>query len=164
VALIGVIGGSRCSERGSALAREVGERIARGGDILVCGGRSGVMEAACEGASSAGGITVGILPGADTSGANSFVRVPVATGLGLARNTVVATAADVIIAIEGAYGTLSEIAFALNLGKTVVCLESWDIGRCGRTSDRFLVAKTADEAWRLAREALASGGRAARTD
>jgi uncharacterized protein (TIGR00725 family) len=154
VAVIGVIGGSECSERGRALAREVGALIARGGDILICGGRTGVMEAACEGARSMGGVTVGVLPGTDRREANLFVTVPIATGLGVARNAIIARAADALIAVEGSYGTLSELAYALGMGKTVVCLESWELARCGGTHERLLPAGTPEEAYALAKAAL----------
>jgi uncharacterized protein (TIGR00725 family) len=95
--------------------------------VLVTGGLGGVMEAACKGARGAGGTTVGILPGTDRSAANPFVDVAIPTGLGEARNALVVRAADALIAIGGAYGTLSEIAFALKAGKGVVGLGTWDI-------------------------------------
>jgi hypothetical protein len=101
-------------------------------------------------------MTVGILPGSDPREANDFVAVAIPTGLGLARNTVIAAAADAVIAVGGGYGTLSEIAFALNVGKRVICLESWDIGLCGRRTDRFVRATSPEEAVRMARLA---GGR-----
>jgi uncharacterized protein (TIGR00725 family) len=95
--------------------------------VLVCGGRGGAMEAACRGAKEADGLTVGILPGSDRSEANPFVDVVVPTGLGEARNALVVGAADVVIAIGGGYGTLSEIALALKAGKRVVGLGTWEI-------------------------------------
>ena len=94
---------------------------------MVCGGLGGVMEAACRGATKAGGLTVGILPGTDRAAANAFVDVAVPTGLGEARNALVVRAADALIAVGVGYGTLSEIALALKAGKRVVGLDSWDI-------------------------------------
>jgi uncharacterized protein (TIGR00725 family) len=108
-------------------AAEVGRLIAEQGAVLVCGGRGGAMEAACHGAKEAGGLTVGILPGSDRSEANPFVDVVLPTGLGEARNALVVAAADVVIAIGGGYGTLSEIALALKVGKRVIGLGTWEI-------------------------------------
>ena len=108
-------------------AAEVGRLLAEHGAVLVCGGRGGAMEAACRGAKEAGGLTVGILPGSDRTEANPFVDVVLATGLGEARNALVVGAADVVIAIGGGYGTLSEIALGLKSGRPVFGLESWDI-------------------------------------
>jgi uncharacterized protein (TIGR00725 family) len=95
--------------------------------VVVCGGLGGVMEAACRGAKDAGGTTVGILPGLDRTAANQFVDVAIPTGLGEARNALVVRAADAVIAIDGGYGTLSEIALALKAGKRVVGLGTWDV-------------------------------------
>jgi uncharacterized protein (TIGR00725 family) len=101
--------------------------LAERGAVLVCGGLGGVMEAACRGARQGGGTTVGILPGADRGEANEFVDVAIPTGMGEARNALVVRAADALIAVGGAYGTLSEIALALKAGKRVVGVGSWDI-------------------------------------
>jgi uncharacterized protein (TIGR00725 family) len=108
-------------------AAEVGRLLAERGAVVVCGGRGGAMEAACRGAKEADGLTVGILPGSDSSDANPFVDVVVPTGLGEARNALVVGAADVVIAIGGGYGTLSEIALALKAGKRVIGLGTWEI-------------------------------------
>ena len=108
-------------------AAEVGRLLAERGATLVCGGRGGAMEAACRGAKEADGLTVGILPGSDRSEANAFVDVVLPTGLGEARNALVVGAADVVIAIGGGYGTLSEIALALKAGKRVIGLGTWEI-------------------------------------
>jgi uncharacterized protein (TIGR00725 family) len=105
----------------------VGRGLAARGAVVVCGGLGGVMEAACRGAREAGGLTVGILPGTDRAAANAFVEVAIPSGLGEARNALVVSAADALIAVGGGYGTLSEIAFALKAGKRVVGLDSWDI-------------------------------------
>jgi uncharacterized protein (TIGR00725 family) len=106
----------------------VGRGLAASGATVVCGGLGGVMAAACRGAAAAGGVTVGILPGADRAAANEWVSVAIPTGLGELRNGLVVRAADVVLAVGGAYGTLSEIALALKTGTPVVGLESWDIG------------------------------------
>ena len=108
-------------------AAEVGRLLAERGAVVVCGGRGGAMEAACRGAKEADGLTVGILPGADRSDANPFVDVVLPTGLGEARNALVVGAADVVIAIGGGYGTLSEIALALKAGKRVIGVGTWEI-------------------------------------
>jgi uncharacterized protein (TIGR00725 family) len=106
-------------------AEEVGQQLARGGAVVITGGLGGVMRAASRGALMAGGETIGILPGADASEANEFVRTPIATGLGVARNLVVVTSADAVIAVGGRHGTLSEIGLALRMGRHVVGLSSW---------------------------------------
>jgi uncharacterized protein (TIGR00725 family) len=105
----------------------VGRLIAERGAVLVCGGLGGAMEAACRGAQEAGGVTVGILPGTDRSAANAHVDIALPTGLGEARNALVVHAADVLIAIGGGYGTLSEVALALRAGTPVVGVETWPI-------------------------------------
>ncbi len=126
--IIAVIGGGRCSEEIYELARQVGQEIAKAGAMLMCGGLFGVMEAACRGAKEAGGMTIGILPGKTKEEANAFVDLPIVTGFNDARNVIIARSADGVIAIDGAFGTLSEIAFALNFGKPVVGLRlSFDI-------------------------------------
>lgn len=108
-------------------AEEVGQLLARGGAAVITGGLGGVMRAASRGALMAGGETIGILPGADASEANEYVRTPIATGLGVARNLVVVTAADAVIAVGGRHGTLSEIGLALRQGRHVVTLSSWRV-------------------------------------
>jgi uncharacterized protein (TIGR00725 family) len=126
---IGVIGAGECSPEADKLAFEVGREIARNKAILVCGGLGGVMEASCRGAKQEGGITVGILPGISLSDANPFIDVPIVTGMGHARNVVVVRSSDALIAIEGGYGTLSEIAIALKLGKPVIGLRTWEVSK-----------------------------------
>jgi uncharacterized protein (TIGR00725 family) len=111
----------------SVAAAEVGRLLAERGAVVVCGGRGGAMEAACRGGKKAGGLTVGILPGSDRSEANPYVDVVLPTGLGEARNALVVGAADVVIAIGGGYGTLSEIALALKARKRVIGLGTWEI-------------------------------------
>jgi len=142
---IGVIGAGECNPELADLAEAVGRGIAEAGAVLVCGGMGGVMEAACRGAKAAGGLTVGILPGPDRAGANRHVDVAIATGINEARNLAIIRTADVLIAVGGSYGTLSEIGFALKAGKKVVGLRTWDI-------KGIVLARTAEEAVRLATE------------
>jgi uncharacterized protein (TIGR00725 family) len=108
-------------------AEEIGSLLARAGAVVVTGGLGGVMEAASRGAVAAGGQTIGILPGADPDEANDYVRTPIATGLGVARNLVVVTSSDAVIAVGGKHGTLSEIGLALRMGRSVVTLSSWRV-------------------------------------
>lgn len=124
---ISVIGGHNCSPQTDKVAEEVGREIAGIGATLVCGGLSGVMEAACRGAKSAGGRTIGILPGHNKEEANRYVDIPIVTGLGYMRNSLVVENGDAVIAIDGKEGTLSEIAFALQMGKPVLGINTWDI-------------------------------------
>jgi uncharacterized protein (TIGR00725 family) len=125
--VIGVIGASSCSRDIAEIAEKVGEEIARRGALLICGGRGGVMEAACRGAKREGGTTIGILPGKKTAAANDYVDIAIATGLGEARNAVIVNSADGVVAISGSHGTLSEIAFALKLGKPIAGISTWDV-------------------------------------
>jgi uncharacterized protein (TIGR00725 family) len=122
---IGVIGGRRCSKEIAELAFQVGSGIAEEGWILVCGGMGGVMEQACRGARSRNGVTLGILPGSSRDAANPYLSCSVVTGLGEARNVLVVKSSRGIIAIDGSYGTLSEIALANAAGIPVVGLRSW---------------------------------------
>ena len=145
---IGVIGGSTCSEQIARLAEEVGRGIANANAVLVCGGRGGVMEAACRGAKSAGGMTIGILPGDDREQANVFVDVDIVTGMGVARNALVVKSSQAVIAIDGKYGTLSEIAFCLQLGIPVVGLQTWEV------APEIITARTPAQAVKLALQAV----------
>jgi uncharacterized protein (TIGR00725 family) len=124
---VAVVGPGEASAEELATAEEVGRLLGERGAVVVCGGLGGVMEAACRGAKDAGGTTVGILPGYDRGAANRYVDVAIATGLGEARNALVVRAADVLIAVGGAYGTLSEIALALKTGTPVVGIRSWEL-------------------------------------
>ncbi len=146
--ILGVIGGASVSEEIYQLAREVGREIARAGAVLVCGGRSGVMEAVSRGAHETGGLVVGILPGASSQEANPYVDIPIVTNMGLARNAIIVQTAHALIAIDGSYGTLSELAFALQLGKPIVGLRTWEI------SPQIPRVQTAAEAVRLTLQAL----------
>lgn len=145
--IVGVIGGSQSDSRNLEIAYTIGKLIARNNWILVCGGLTGVMEYACKGAYEAGGITVGILPGNDKHSANQYVKIPIATGMGLARNYIIINTADVLIAIDGRYGTLNEISAALNLGKRVVAINSWKLGNAGDIDNSlFFEVKTPEDA------------------
>jgi uncharacterized protein (TIGR00725 family) len=125
---VAVIGGSEVAPDLAALAREVGREVARRGAVLLCGGLGGVMAAAAQGAQEAGGVSLGILPDGDRRRANPFLTYTIATNLGHARNTLIAHSADALIAIDGSYGTVSEAAIALKLGKPVIVLRvDWDL-------------------------------------
>ncbi len=125
---IGVIGAGACSRETGELAEAVGREIAKNGAVLLCGGLGGVMEAAAKGAKLEGGITIGILPGTLREEANPWIDVAVLSGMGHARNALIAQSSDALIAVDGEYGTLSEIALGLKMGKPVVLLESkWEI-------------------------------------
>lgn len=136
---IGVIGGSQPDKESRQNAFRVGQLIAEKGGILVCGGLSGVMESASRGSKEAGGLTLGILPGNSANDANVYVDIPIATGLGYARNSLVAMNSDVIIAINGRYGTLTEIAYGCIYGKKIIGIGTWDI-------DAVIKVKSAEEA------------------
>ncbi len=148
--IIGVIGAGSANVETLRTAEETGRLIAETGCLLVCGGLGGVMEAAARGARSAGGTTVGILPQADRQGANPHIDIPVATGFGEGRNVIIARTADLLIAVGGEYGTLSEIAFALKMKKPVIGIGTWDI-------PGIVKAGTPAEAVEMAREILAGG-------
>ena len=133
---IGVIGAGSCNNEIYELAYNVGKIIAKKNKILICGGLYGVMEAACKGAKEEGGITVGVLPDDDISSANPYVMIPIVTNMGHARNAIIASSSSMLIAIGGGYGTLSEIALGLKMGKKVYSLQSWDIKGCVKL-DRY---------------------------
>ena len=150
VVYVAVIGGSQVGPEVAALAREVGREVARKGAVMLCGGLGGVMAAAAQGASEAGGVSLGILPDADRSRANPYLTYSLATNLGHARNILIAHSADAVIAVDGDYGTISEAAIALKLGKPVVALEAaWELRGLKR-------AASAREAVDLAWAALAT--------
>lgn len=125
--VIGVIGGRQCNKEVEQIAINLGKKLAKVVDILVSGGLSGVMKAISKGFKSSGGITIGILPGYNKNEANNFVDIVIPTGLGLARNVLVVKSADVIVALPGEAGTLSEIAYCLQFGIPVISFNSWDI-------------------------------------
>ncbi|GIW08314.1 MAG: TIGR00725 family protein [Dehalococcoidia bacterium] len=148
--MVAVIGDGVCDRATAAVAEEVGRRLAEAGVTVVCGGLGGVMEAACRGAKAAGGRTVGILPGDRASDANPYVDIPIVTGMGEARNVLVVKSADAAIAVGGRYGTLSEIALALKLGKPVVGIRSWQLATAAGPDTGVIPAETAAEAVALA--------------
>lgn len=122
-----MIGAGECDEATAETAREVGRLLAEADCVLLTGGLGGVMEAASRGAAEAGGTVVAVVPGADPGSANAWVAIPIASGMGDARNAILANSAEAFVAVGGSYGTLSEIAFALKRGKRVVALGSWEV-------------------------------------
>jgi len=140
---VGVVGPGEASASEAAVAEEVGGLLAEGGAVVVCGGLGGVMEAACRGAKSKLGLTVGLLPGLDRSAANGWVDVAVATGLGELRNGLIVRASDALVAVGGGAGTLSEIAFALKVGRPVIGVGTFEL-------DGVVQAASAAEAATLA--------------
>lgn len=125
--IVGVIGGRTCRPKVEQLAHNLGKKLTKVVSILVCGGLGGTMKAICQGFKTGRGLTIGILPGYDKNDANSFVDIALPTGLGLARNVLVVKTADVVVALPGGAGTLSEIAYCLQFGIPVIGLKSWDI-------------------------------------
>jgi hypothetical protein len=124
---IGVIGASKCSKKLRDLAYDVGKAVAQLGAVLVCGGLKGIMEAAAKGAKENGGFTIGIIPGSEKSDANPYCDIVIPSGIGEARNAIVVRTSDVLVALHGKYGTISEISFALKFGKPVVSLVNWSV-------------------------------------
>ena len=143
---IAVIGGGRCSYEESVLAEVVGRELARRGVVLICGGLGGVMEAACRGAAIESGLTIGILPGIDPASANPYVQIPIATGIGEARNIAVVNSAEAVIAIGGEFGTLTEIAYSLRSGIPVIGLNTWSLSKKGEESTSIIMAEDAVDA------------------
>lgn len=144
---ISVIGAGHCDRETAQAACEVGKRIAKAGAVLVCGGMSGVMEAACRGAKEAGGRTVGILPTEDRSSGNKYLDLALPTGMGEGRNVLVVRAGDAVIAIGGEFGTLSEIGLALKMGKPVIGLGTWKLAKPGEPKKDYIIeASTPGEA------------------
>ena len=151
---VAVIGGSQASARELTLAEEVGRLLADRKAVLVCGGLGGIMEAACRGARTGGGITVGILPGEKREAANPYVQIPVVTGIGYARNVAVVRSAQAVIAVGGSYGTLSEIAHARQGGIPVIGLSTWSLSRNGQEDKSIVPTATAAEAVDVAFELI----------
>lgn len=158
---ISIVGEARQTPEMTALAEEVGAELGRRGITLVCGGALGVMEAACRGAKSVGGTTVGILPSSDPTAANPWVDIPIPTGLGQGRNVIVARSGRAVIAIGGRYGTLSEIAHALKAGIPVVGLHTWTLSKGGNVDPSIIVADDAKDA---VEKAVIAAARPRRTD
>ncbi len=149
---VAIIGGSDAGEEDLAKAHVVGREVARAGAFLLCGGRSGVMEATCRGAKEAGGTTIAFLPGEGRGSENDHVDIALPTGMGEMRNMLIVHASDVVIAVGGEFGTLSELAFALRIGKPVVGLETWELSKAGRVSSAIHVVDDPTEAVRRALE------------
>lgn len=145
--IVGVIGGHDCSREVEQIAQEIGKKLAKVVEILVSGGLSGTMKAICRGFKAGGGLTIGIIPSYDKNEANKFVDIVIPTGLGLARNVLVVKTADVVVALPGEAGTLSEIAYCLQFGIPVISLNSWDI-------QGVIKAKSVDEAVAKVKELL----------
>jgi len=145
--IVSVIGRHSCTKEVEQIAQDLGKNLAKVVNILVCGGLSGTMKAVCSGFKAAGGLTIGVLPGYDKNDANAFVDISIPTGMGLARNVLVVKSADVVVALPGQMGTLSEIAYCLQFGIPVISLNSWDI-------KGVIKVKTVDEAIDKVREIL----------
>ncbi len=154
--VIGVIGGSQANPDVCELAAGIGEQIARNGCALVCGGLGGIMEAASQGAKKYNGTVLGILPSSQKEDANPYVDFAIPTAMGYGRNILVVNTADVLIALPGSYGTLSEMGFALNMRKPIIALPgSWKLMNAGEIEPRLLTpAQNAKDAVLLACEKL----------
>ena len=146
--LIAVIGAGECSEEIYNQAFELGELLGDSGYAVICGGLSGVMEAVCKGAKSANGKTIGVLPGNNPEEINQYVDYPIATGMGIGRNIIIIRSAKAVIAVNGKYGTLSEVAYALQLNKPVIGLNTWDV------SENIIKVDTPNEALLKVKELL----------
>jgi uncharacterized protein (TIGR00725 family) len=156
---VGVIGPAEAPPELAQLAFEVGERLARSGCIVVCGGLHGVMEAVCRGASAVGGLTVGLLPQGSRGDENSYLSVAIPTGLGELRNGLIVRSSDAVIAIGGSWGTLSEIALAVRTGKPVVALRSWSvIDARGRAQSGYATADDLEELFAFLARCLSLSG------
>lgn len=151
--MIAVVGARESSTGELADAEQVGRELARRGVVLVCGGMGGVMEAACRGAFLEGGLTVGILPRDSAGSANEYVRIPVVTGMGYARNVIVVQSSRAVIAVGGSYGTLSEIAYALGFGIPVIGLDTWKLEKRNEYDTAIIRADNAEDAVNKALEA-----------
>jgi uncharacterized protein (TIGR00725 family) len=149
--IVGVIGSTKAEPDILRLAEEVGAEIAKRGAAVVCGGLGGVMEAVCKGARREGGLTIGIIPSDEKNDANPYVQIPIVTGMGMGRNVMLVKTADVIIAVGGEFGTLSEIAHALNIGKKVIGLRTWRLEKArDRPIPNLIVASEPKQAVEIA--------------
>ncbi len=159
--IIAVVGGSKATPDALTQAEAVGRELAQRGHTVICGGLGGVMEAACRGAREAGGHTIGVLPGPDPQAANEHVEFPIVTNMGVARNTVIILSSAAVIAVDGSYGTLSEIAIALNSGRPVVGLDTWRISHPdddATSSDEEHIVRAEDAAQAVKMAISAAGG------
>ncbi len=143
--IIGVIGGNSVDNQTYELAYQLGKAIAKEGWIIVCGGLRGVMEAVSKGAFENGGLTVGILPGNNKNTANPWIKIPIPTGIGVARNYIIVYTADIIVAINGRYGTLNEITAAFNAGKKVIGLNTWEMNKLNIDNNLFIPVSSVEE-------------------
>ena len=143
---VAVVGGGHADDDDRDRAARVGRALAEAGAVVVCGGLGGVMEAACRGARDGGGTSIGILPGADRDAANEYVDVAVASGMGEGRNVLVVRNADAVVAVGGEFGTLSEVALALQAGIPVVGLGTWELAKNGRPVPAVIGARSPEEA------------------
>ena len=151
---VSVIGAAACSAEEAEWAEELGRLLAEAGFAVVCGGGSGVMEAVCRGAYNADGLTIGILPGSNAAEANPHVRLAIPTGLSHARNVVVVLSGEVVIAVGGAYGTLTEMGYAKKLGKPVIGFASWQSEKADGSKLEITRVETPEEAVELARRLI----------
>jgi uncharacterized protein (TIGR00725 family) len=154
---LAVVGAGACDARLDRIAETVGREIAKARAVLVCGGLGGVMQAACRGARAEGGLTVGLLPTETRESAAPEVMVPIATGLGEARNVLIARTCDALIAVGGEFGTLSEIALALKMGKPVIGIDTWELVKNSEPSRAILRVTSAEEAVRAAIRSVRGG-------
>ncbi len=154
--IIAVIGGGKCSNETAMLAEEVGKELAKHGAAVICGGLGGVMKAVSKGAREAGGQTIGILPGNNANDANQYINIPIVTGIGEMRNVIIVKSAKAVIAIEGEYGTLSEIGHALKNDVPVIGLNTWELSKKGQITEGIVMAQNAKDA---VEKALATVGR-----
>ncbi|MBC7332317.1 MAG: TIGR00725 family protein [Synergistetes bacterium] len=152
---IGVIGGGyNLSQEVEELAVRTGQMIAKEGWVIICGGKGGIMEAVSKGASQENGIVIGILPGTSRSEGNPYLTYSLPTALGHFRNFLIAQASDILVAFEGEYGTLSEIAIGLRLGKPVISLAGWELGRRGFKAEGIYEASSPEDAISLIKKIL----------
>jgi uncharacterized protein (TIGR00725 family) len=149
---VAVCGAGDATEQDIDRAERVGRLLAEGGAIVLCGGLAGVMDAAARGATEAGGLSVGLLPKEERAGASRHLSVSLPLGMGEARNALLVRAADAVIAIGGGWGTLSEVALAMKMGKRVIGLDTWELSRDGLSVDGIRRAGSPEEAVRLALE------------
>jgi uncharacterized protein (TIGR00725 family) len=156
-AYVAVSGPADATDEERAVAEMVGRLLAESGAVLLCGGLGGVMDAAARGAREAGGVAIGVLPGDSRAGSSPHLSAAIPTGMGEGRNALLVRAADVVIAISGEFGTLSEIALSLKMGKPVVGLQTWELRKGDRASDAIIRAGSAEQAVELALGAVGGG-------
>ncbi|MGD2058294.1 MAG: TIGR00725 family protein [Anaerolineales bacterium] len=154
--IVSIIGQSDSTAEQDAQAYELGRLISKSGYAIVCGGKGGVMEAVARGAHEEGGLCIGILPGNDPDAGNRYLTLAIPTGLGHARNLLVARAGEVVVALGGAYGTLSEIAFALTMGKVVIGIDTWSAASHSGISAEVIAVESPGEAMALIKKTLSN--------